>query len=187
VGSVYPGITELPSVDADQSYIGRRAAEYALDNHHRRMALLMYEHWAPGDSRLISGIAQSLESSDRRLNRFEICSLPAYELPIRHRLQELLSADDRPTVIVTRMGLQVSIVFEVAKELGLRIPDDLSVVFANLGAQLPAGISIPHFVAEVEMSVYGAQIGEMLAALRFGTPAKTFQVVNPVRFVETWK
>jgi LacI family transcriptional regulator len=187
VGSVYPGITDLPTVDADQRFIGQRSAEYALEHNHRRMALLMYEHWAPGDSRLISGIAQTLESADRRLDRFEICSLPAYQLPIRHRVKELLSADDRPTIIVARMGLQVSIVFEVAEELGVRIPEDLSVVFANLGPQLPAGISTPHFVAEIEMSVYGAQIGSMLAALRFGTPAETFQVVNPVRFVETWK
>jgi hypothetical protein len=187
VGSAYPGITLLPNMDADQHYIGGHVAKYALESNHRRMAMLMYEHWAPGDSRLISAVAQALESSTRRLDRFEICSLPAYELPIRHRVMELLSAKDRPTLIAARMGLQVSIVFSVAKELGLRIPEDLSVVFANLGMQMPAGITIPHFVANAEMNEYGGQIGKILAALQLGTAPDKYDMTYPVHFVEAWK
>jgi DNA-binding LacI/PurR family transcriptional regulator len=184
VGSAYPGITMLPNMDADQTYIGEHIAKCALNSNHQRMAMLMYEHWAPGDSRLISSVAQTLESSSRRLDRFEICSLPAYELPIRHRLIELLTAKDRPTLIAARMGMQVSIVFSVAKELGIKIPDDLSVVFANLGPQLPAGITIPHFVTDTDMNAYGAKIGKALSALRSGTPLETYKMDYPVHFVE---
>jgi DNA-binding LacI/PurR family transcriptional regulator len=171
-------------LDADQVYIGEHIAKYALGSNHQRMAMMMYEHWAPGDSRMMSALAQTLESSSRRLDRFEICSLPAYELPIRHRLMELLSANDRPTIIAARMGMQVSIIFSVARELGLRIPEDLSVVFANLGTQLPAGITIPHFRADVEMRGYGDHIGKLLVALRAGTPLESYKINYSVHFVE---
>jgi hypothetical protein len=183
-GGVYPGITGLPWIDADQHQIGQGAADYALRAGHRRMAVLMYEHWVPGDSGLMSGIAETMETSDRRLDRFEICSLPAYERAIQHRVRELLSAEDRPTVIVARMALQVSVVFEVAKELGLRIPEDIEVVFANFGQFLPSWASIPHAVGELSMHDIGDRIGHMLTTLRQQKVPEPFGTVYPVRYVE---
>jgi DNA-binding LacI/PurR family transcriptional regulator len=183
VGNVYPGIDLLPRINADHFYIGEQIAKYALAARHRRMAVLMYEHWAPGDSLLMSGIAETLERSDQRLDRFEICSLPAYEQSIRHRVMEMLSRDDRPTVIVARMALQVSVVVEVAKELNLRIPQDVQVVFANLGQQLPIGVSIPNFAAEIGMDEFGAKVGAMLSTLRSGKMPDNYDVVYPVRLV----
>lgn len=183
VGSVYPGISLLPSINADHFLMGGEIAKDALATGHRRMAVLMYEHWAPGDSMLMSGITETLERSDRRLDRFEICSLPAYEQSIRHRAMELLSREDRPTMIVARMALQVSVVVEVAKELKLRIPQDVQVVFANLGQQLPVGVSIPNFVAEISMDEIGAKVGDMLSQLRSGNAPANLEVTYPVRFV----
>jgi LacI family transcriptional regulator len=185
MGSLYPGITSLSRVDADHQSGGESVAKYALRVGHRRMAVLMNEHWVPGDSRLMSGIAQSLETSSERLDRFEICSLPAYERSIRHRLMELLAGNERPGIIVARMAIQVPVVFEVAKELGLRIPEDLDVVFANLKQQLPAGISIPSFEVAADMNEIGKQIGTMLAALRIGKLPANSDVEYPIRFDES--
>jgi DNA-binding LacI/PurR family transcriptional regulator len=183
-GGVYPGIENLPWLEADQRQIGELAADYALRAGHKRMAVLMHERWAPGDSRLMSGIAQTMETSKDRLERFEICSLPAYERAIKHRVRELLSAKDRPTVIVARMALQVSIVYEVAAELGLRLPEDLEVVFANLGSFLPSWVSIPHAVSEISLHEIAAEAGKMLASLRQGQLPEPFGRYFPVRYVE---
>jgi DNA-binding LacI/PurR family transcriptional regulator len=183
VGNVYPGIELLPRINADHFFIGAEIARYALATGHRRVGVLMYEHWAPGDSLLMSGIAETLERSDQRLDRFEICSLPAYEQSIRHHAMKMLSRDDRPTLIVARMALQVSIVLEVAKELKLRIPQDLQIVFANLGPQLPVGVSIPSFEAGIGMDEFGSKVGAMLSALRSGKMPDEYDVVYPVRLI----
>jgi hypothetical protein len=185
MGSVYPGITALPKVDADHHSAGQQVANYALRGGHRRMIVMMHDHWVPGDSHLVSGIAQSLELSSARLDRFEICSVPPYERAIRHRLVELLSAADRPSMLVVRMSLQVAVLLDVVKELGLRIPEDLDVVFGNLQQQLPTGVSLPHFALEPNsMYEVGAQIGGMLAALRNNQPLEIREVIHPLRFVE---
>lgn len=182
VGSVYPGITMLPSADADQGAIGEDLAARALRAGHRRVAVLLYEHWAPGDSRLMSSIVETFATSAKRLERFEVCSLPAYEQAIRARVKSLLVREDRPTAIIARMALQVRMVFEVAKEVGLRIPDDLDVEFANLRQQLPPGISIPHFDADLDIS----RIAEMLVATRDRKPLDSPTINYPVRFIESY-
>jgi hypothetical protein len=93
---------------------------------------------------------------------------------------ELLSGENRPTAIIARMALQVTMVLEVAEKLGLRVPDDLTVIFANLRTQLPSGVSIPHFGAELNLQ----DVGATLAKLRACKEIERYRTTYPVHFVD---
>lgn len=183
-GGVYPGITELAWVNSDQYQIGRLTAEYLLRAGHRRVSVLMHEHWAPGDSQFVSGMTEAMETSSHHVERFKIYSLPSYELPIRHHVQKVLSEEDRPTAIVGRMAFQISVAFDVVKEAGLSVPGDIDIVLGNLGFISPLSVSIPHAVSEVSMDEVGEILGQMLAAVGQGRQPDPREFLYPVRFVE---
>jgi DNA-binding LacI/PurR family transcriptional regulator len=183
LGHVYPGITGLPWVDGDQGQIARLAVEFVLRRGHRRVAVLRNEHWAPGDNAFMDGLIETFEMSRGQVS-LAICGLPPYELPIRHCVRELLSSDERPTAIVVHTAFQDSLVMEVVKELGLRVPDEIDVIKGGLGFGSPFSESIPHAVSELSMREIGTVLGQMLVSLRQGEQPNPFHLMFPVKFTE---
>ena len=183
LGSVYPGIT-LPWVDGDQGQIGRLAAEYVLRRGHRRVAVLRNDHWAPGDNAFMSGLMQTFETSQQRVDRLEICCLPPHERPIRHRVQELLASDDHPTAMVVHTAFQDSLVLDIIKQFGLRVPGEIDVLKGGLGFGSPFPESIPHAVSELSMREIGAILGQMLVSLRQGRQPDPPHLMFPIKFTE---
>lgn len=181
-GHVYPGITALPWIDEDQHRIGRLTAEYVLKAGHRRLAVLMYDNWAPGDNLFISGLMEVMQASGPKVQRLEICSLPPYELPISHRLGELLSAADRPTVLINRSPRDAKVAFDVARSLGLDVPKDLELVMGNVtyGAVLPQ--PVPHAVGGMDARQEGRVVGRMLSELQAGRRPDPDHYISPVKF-----
>jgi DNA-binding LacI/PurR family transcriptional regulator len=184
LGSVYPGITGLPWVDGDQGQIARLAAECVLRRGHRRVAVLRNDHWAPGDNAFMSGLMETFEMSRQRVDRLEICALPPYERPTRHRVQELLSSDERPTAMVVHTAFQISLVLDVVKQLGLQVPSEIDVIKGGLGFGSPFSESIPHAVSELSMREIGAILGQMLVSLRQGRKPDPPHLMFPVKFTE---
>jgi len=183
LGSVYPGIT-LPWVDGDQGQIGRLAAEFVLRRGHRRVAVLRNDHWAPGDNAFMSSLMQTFETSQQRLDSLEICCLPPHERPIRHRVQELLSSTDRPTAMIVHTAFQDSLVLDMIKQLGMRVPNDIEIIKGGLGFGSPSSGSIPHAVSELGMREIGDILGQMLVSLRQGQPLDPPHLMFPVQFIE---
>jgi LacI family transcriptional regulator len=124
---------DYPSVHATNYQGAIDAMEYLLGLGHKRIGF-------------ISGRAE-LESSNRRLKGYRD-ALEKAGLPIDEKLiaagdyttetgaecaRELLSLDRRPTAIFASNDQAAMGVFQVAQELGLRIPQDLSVIgFDNI-------------------------------------------------------
>jgi DNA-binding LacI/PurR family transcriptional regulator len=187
LGSVYPGITGLPWVDGDQGQIARLAVECVLRRGHRRIAVLRNDHWAPGDNAFMSGLIETIETSRQHVDRLEICGLPPYERPIRHRVRELLSLDERPTAIIVHTAFQGSLLLDVVKELGLRIPDEVDVIKGGLAVGSSFAASIPHADSVLSMREIGDIIGRMLASLRQGQQPDPSHLMFPVRFNELEK
>jgi DNA-binding LacI/PurR family transcriptional regulator len=183
LGNVYPGITGLSWVDGDQRQIARLAIECVLHRGHQRVAVLRNDHWAPGDNAFMSGLIETVEMSGQQV-RLEICGLPPYELPIRHRVRELLSSAERPTAMVVHTAFQISLVLEVVNELGLRVPDEIDIIKGGLGFGSPFSESIPHAVSELSMREIGNILGRMLASLGQGQQPDPPHLMFPVRFVE---
>jgi LacI family transcriptional regulator len=147
-----------PSVHATNYQGAVDAMEYLLKLGHKRIGF-------------ISGRAE-LESSNRRLMGYRD-SLIKMGIPIDDELiasgeytmksgaecaRELLSLDSRPTAIFASNDQMAMGVFQVAEELGIRIPDDLSLIgFDNISESKYLGLTtVDQFVSK--MGYIGTQI-----------------------------
>ncbi|MBD8059297.1 LacI family DNA-binding transcriptional regulator [Cellulomonas sp. JH27-2] len=124
----HTGPSGAPTVDSDNFAGSVLATEYLLGLGHRRIALL--------------GGRPDLESARLREDGFRhamaAAGVPVDEALVRNGdfrpdsatapAHDLLTLDDRPTAIFAANDLSAIRTMEVARELGLRVPDDLSVI-----------------------------------------------------------
>jgi LacI family xylobiose transport system transcriptional regulator len=119
---------EVPSVGATYWHGGLAATRHLIDLGHRRIALI------GGPSRMMCSRARA----DGYRAALETAGVPVDPALIRegdfhHESgyllgRELLTAADRPTAVFAGNDLQAMGLYEAARELGLRVPQDLSVV-----------------------------------------------------------
>ncbi len=140
-----------PSVHATNYRGALEAMEYLLSLGHRRIGF-------------ISGRAE-LESSNRRLKGYRD-ALEKAGLPVDGKLiacgdyttetgllcaRGLLSLDDRPTAIFASNDQSAMGVYQAAREVGLQIPEDLSVIgFDNIMESSYMGLTtVDQFISEM--------------------------------------
>jgi LacI family transcriptional regulator len=164
-----------PSVHATNYHGAMEAMEYLLGLGHRRIGF-------------ISGRAE-LESSNRRLKGYRD-ALEKARLPIDEKLiasgdyttetgvrcaRQLLALDNRPTAIFASNDQSAMGVQQVAEEMGLRIPEDLSVIgFDNIPESKYMGLTtVDQFISEM-----GSVATKMLIQLIQGEPldSQTYQM-----------
>jgi len=119
---------DVPSVGATNWSGGIVATQHLLDLGHRDIAVVAGPADRLAARARLEGTRAALESAgvtlaDRlvRLGRF------SYDDGLEHGL-DLLARPDRPTAVLCGNDLQALGVYEAARRLGLRIPEDLSVI-----------------------------------------------------------
>jgi LacI family transcriptional regulator, xylobiose transport system transcriptional regulator len=174
-----PGV---PSVVATNWSGGIDAARHLLDLGHRRIAVITGPTERLAAKARLEGVRTVLEAAgqalDARLLRTGLSF--SFEDGLNHG-RELLRLADRPTAVVCGNDLQALGVYEAARQVGVRIPDQLSVIgfddiayarwcgpalttvrqpFAEMGAKaaglvlaLAAGQPLPQTRAEVETTL----------------------------------
>ena len=127
-----PAVAEMPRVVGDDATGARMAARHLLDLGHRKIAFV-------GDA--ASDPFGFTSSHDREAGLREALADAGVDLrpdwvghgahgryEARNIALRMLSADDRPTAIVAASDTQALGVMTAARELGLHVPDDLSIV-----------------------------------------------------------
>lgn len=133
LGSDYPDTESLPSVDADFQQMGRLMTEYLLQRGHRRLALLTYRIWYPGENTLLDAINDALMEVDAAHSKLKVRSLPG-EVPLfESEVCRLLSAPDRPTGLICRGLTWAEAADRAARSLGLSVPDDVTIIHEERG------------------------------------------------------
>jgi LacI family xylobiose transport system transcriptional regulator len=172
----------VPSVVATNWSGGIDAGRHLLDLGHRRIAVITGPTERLAAKARLEGVRTALEAAgqelDARLLRSGLSF--SFEDGLNHG-RELLRLADRPTAVVCGNDLQAFGVYEAARQVGLRIPDELSVIgfddiayarwcgpalttvrqpFAEMGAKaaslvlaLAAGQRLPQSRAEVETTL----------------------------------
>lgn len=124
----HTGPSGLPTVDSDNFAGGVMATQYLLALGHRRIGLVGgrpdLESARLREAGFRSAMADAALDVDESLvvvggYRPETADQPA---------RELLARPDRPTAVFAANDLSAIRTIEVAREMGLRVPDDLSVV-----------------------------------------------------------
>jgi LacI family transcriptional regulator len=177
------GPSDVPTVDADNLAGAVLATEYLIGLGHRRIAHL-------------SG-RPDLESARLREQGFRT-AMAAAGLPVDEALvrnggyrpetaagpaRELLSMPDRPTAVFAANDLSAIRTMEVAEELGLRVPEDLSVVgFDNVPESALA--TPPLTTISQPLRDMGARALDLLVQLLQGREVEATHVQLPTAMVE---
>lgn len=119
---------DAPYVGATNWLGGRSATRHLLDLGHRRIAMISGpDHVLCCQARL-GGYRSALEAygvpvDPGLIRRVNLCHEEGYAAA-----RDLLDRPDRPTAIFTANDVQALGVYQAAREAGLRVPEDLSVV-----------------------------------------------------------
>ncbi len=133
LGSDYPDTDSLPSVDADFEQMGRLMTEYLLERGHRRLALLTYRVWYPGENILLDAINATLMEAGAGPGALTVRSLPGETPLFESEVCRLLSADDPPTGIICRGLTWADAAARAAASCGMSVPDDVLIIHEERG------------------------------------------------------
>jgi len=124
---------QLNSITIDDVHGGRLVAEHLINKGHKTFAFMgdiePPEKFAihPVKSRLM-GYKQMLQEAGLSLSKTYIRSCPYTQRESRRSAQELLGLPKPPTAIFAASDIQALSVMKVARQLNIKIPDDLAVV-----------------------------------------------------------
>jgi LacI family transcriptional regulator len=178
----HTGRTDLPSVEADSRGGALLAVEHLLSLGHRRIGFLSGRPDLRSASLREAGYVQALRAAgitrDPGLTRngdFELTTA-------RQAARSLLTRADRPTAVFATNDLSAIALLRTALELGLRVPEDLSIVGFD---DIPEASreSPPLTTVQQPMQRLGsAAAGMLFTMLDGGTPTAP-EVQLPTRLV----
>jgi LacI family transcriptional regulator, galactose operon repressor len=130
-----PLCPELPSIVHDFSYIGKHATEYLLGRGHRQIVLVTFDNYRDPDNGITSyehDQGYRLAMAEAGLNPrtfsheshvFKHVADDAYRVA-----EQILQLSPRPTAIVTSSNSAAFGLIKRWKELGIKVPEDISII-----------------------------------------------------------
>jgi LacI family transcriptional regulator len=157
----------IPTVGANNWAGAFAATKHLVDLGHRRIGMISGPIRYLNSRARVDGYRSALESSgidiDRSLIRYGDFFFTGGALHAR----ELLTRETRPTAIFAGSDLQAIGVYRTALELGICIPDELSVVGYD-GIQLTEWMSPPLTTIDQSLGLMGETATDMLLTLAEG-------------------
>ncbi len=178
----HTGPAELPTVAADNMAGARAAVEYLLSLGHERIGLITGRPDLQSAQLREAGYRQALADAGREVDPSLI--LPGgYDPDVaRESAKALLSSPDRPTAVLSANDISAIAVMGVAHDLGLSVPDDLSVAgFDNVPES--AMSNPPLTTVEQPIREMGRRAVEMLIALIRGEDVDERHITLATRIV----
>ena len=170
----------LPSVDGDEHQVGRLLMEYLVRRQHRRMVVFTNSAGLPGDNHFLDGASQVLTEAKLPHNALIYRQVPAIESDVVvAQVRELLEMGDRPTAIAVRIPDWVAAVRRTVEEHGLRVPDDVEIVYRDVGVQLGQPGHFPRVQPQIPFIDVAVQVARMLHRVRRGIPLDNLRTVIP--------
>jgi DNA-binding LacI/PurR family transcriptional regulator len=186
LGSLYPDQHHLPSVDSDYYQAGYLLADYMVRAGHRQMALFAAAEGRPGDHAFYDGVSEALTRAQLPHNSLSMRIYPRDFDAFRAQVGHILQSADRPTGIICSVETFVPHVTAVAREIGLRMPEDVEVCFYGRasGAEQER---VAHVETQVPFQSIALMVAEMLNRLCNGKKLEETRVVVPVVLCEPSK
>ncbi|OZB47030.1 MAG: hypothetical protein B7X40_10130, partial [Cellulomonas sp. 14-74-6] len=178
----HEGPTGLPTVDSDNLAGAVRATEHLLELGHRRIGLVAGRPDLESSRLREEGYRQALAAAGIAVDP-ALVRVGDYRKPTsRGPATELLTMPDRPTAVFAANDLSAISTIEVARELGLSVPEDLSVIGFD---DIPESRTTTPPLSTVRQPIQqmGATAIELLIALLDGTPVDSTHVRLPTTLV----
>lgn len=125
---------DVPKVTTDDEEISFKATTHLLENGCKKVALLCMEEQLSISALRKKGYLRALDAYDNK-EPLVIVNSSSDEDANRQSIREMLSGENRPDAVFAAVEKLAINAYEVCRELGLRIPEDLKVIgFSNLSA-----------------------------------------------------
>lgn len=173
--------TTTASVRADNWTGGLTATRFLLKQGHKRIGIINGPKEMMCSKARYDGYRAALDESGIKLDP-ELVRYGDYTVDSgRHQALSLLSGKSRPTAIFAGSDLQAMGLYETARRLHLRIPEDISVIgFDDIQASAFLGPALT--TVRQPMAEMAAQAASMLYTMREGGKV-SHEVVFPTRLV----
>lgn len=178
----HTGRADLPTVESDSFGGALVATRHLIELGHRRIGFLAGRPDLRSAGLRDAGYRRALSDAGIPLDP-ALVGIGRYELEAtRASALAMLSAASRPTAIFAANDLSAIAVIDVAHELGLRVPDDLSVIGFD---DVPEATrrALPLTTIQQPMRRLGAVAAEMVFTLLAGGEIDEMNVILPTRLV----
>ena len=169
---------DAPFVDADNYSGGRLATRHLVEQGHRRIAMVRGPQRSSSSNDRYVGYRDALEGAGIGVGPERVVSVPSGESDLEP-LRRLMLAPDRPTAIAFWSDEVALAAMPLLREMGLRIPEDVSLVgFDSLSAcdrAVPALTSVRQPIFEM-----AARATRLLGALAAKEPVAQRQILVPL-------
>ena len=142
LGPTYPGVS-LPSMQVDNAALGRHAAAEARRLGHQHLAWVAYDIETASSLQTLEGL-RTLPAAGDAPTRISLIVDDLTIEGLRQSLTKSLTQNDAPTVLVLMTAAQVLPVLGILRELGLRVPEDLSLIVRDHEPFLDRCVPLPH-------------------------------------------
>jgi LacI family transcriptional regulator len=160
----HTGTSQMPTIDADNLRGAHLATEHLIELGHRRIAMLTGRHDLQSSLLREQGYRQAMRKAGLDIDE-GLVQPGEYDFdPSRDSARQMLSLPEPPTAIFAANDISAIASMTVAAELGVRVPQDLSVVgFDNIPE---SALSVPALTTvEQPIRLMGQRAVEMLIEL----------------------
>lgn len=178
----HTGRADLPTVESDSFGGALVATRHLIELGHRRIGFLAGRPDLRSAGLRDAGYRRALSDAGIPTDP-SLIGAGRYELDAtRESARIMLSAPTRPTAIFAANDLSAIAVIDVAHELGLRVPDDLSVIGFD---DVPEATrrALPLTTIQQPMRRLGAVAADMVFTLLAGGEIDEMNVILPTRLV----
>jgi len=179
-GSVFPGVN-LPSVDVDQRMLGRMLAQQALRAGHRRLVFVGRELWRPGDNQAFDGIQEAAHAAGLGHDGVMVRNIPTAFNAIGVEIDHLLDEVGPSAAFLCRLPFFARALAQAAQQRGLRIPDDIGIVYDQTTEEGSSRLPLPAVCCQTGIKERYVMIGRMLAAITAGQTPSPHRVLISVK------
>lgn len=170
----------LSSVVPDEYHTARNAVQELLDHGHRRIGFINNVDDIPATTGRLRGYRDALRQAGLQYRRNLVAVDVSETIGGYRTAMRLLARPDRPTAVFAYNDRMAMGVYRAARELGLEIPADLSVVSIDNQEIIAEGLhpglttmALPHY----EMGVWA--VARLIADLTAATPPDPEHVLLP--------
>ena len=178
----HTGRADLPTIESDSFGGARNAVTFLVGLGHRRIGFVAGRPDLRSSAARDAGYRRALAEAGIPFNP-ALIAVGNYEPEsTREAARRLLARADPPTAVFAANDLSAIVVIEVAAELGLRVPQDLSVVGFD---DIPEAsrFTTPLTTVRQPMGQLGAAAAEMVVALMNGETPEATHVRMPTRLI----
>lgn len=178
----HAGPSDMPTIDSDNLHGARLAVEHLLTLGHRRIGMLTGRHDLQSALLREHGYRDALVAAGLPVDDHLVVE-GAYEPEVAAaQARQLLTGPGRPTAIFAANDLSAIATLQVAAELGISVPDELSVIgFDNIPES--AICTPPLTTVEQPIRQMGQQAVQLLIQLMRGEAPERSHVTLATRLV----